>query len=150
MAWCCAVRQQGISWAIDPDLCHHMASLGHNELTNAWLCNTGMRRPFILSIPNFTDLNMLNVNGNDNDFNVINYICTTSKLTTSGQLSSCISMVHYDVIKWKYFPHYWPFVQVTGEFPAQRPVTQSFDVFFDLCLNNHRAHYDATVMAKEA
>ena len=25
---------------------------------------------------------------------------------------------------------------VTGEFLAQRPVTQSFDVFFDLCLNN--------------
>ena len=24
----------------------------------------------------------------------------------------------------------------TGEFPAQRPVTWSFDVFFDLCLNN--------------
>ena len=24
---------------------------------------------------------------------------------------------------------------VTGEFPAQRPVTWSFDVFFDLCLN---------------
>ena len=24
---------------------------------------------------------------------------------------------------------------VTGEFPAQRPVTQSFDVFFDLHLN---------------
>ena len=24
---------------------------------------------------------------------------------------------------------------VTGEFPAQRPVMQSFDVFFDLCLN---------------
>ena len=48
---------------------------------------------------------------------------------------------------------------VTGEFPAQRPVTQSFDVFFDLCLNKrlgkqswswwfgrHRAHYDVTVM----
>ena len=43
---------------------------------------------------------------------------------------------------------------VTGEFPAQRPVTQSFDVFFDLCLNKrwgcglrrHRAHYDATVI----
>ena len=45
---------------------------------------------------------------------------------------------------------------VTGEFPAQRPVTRSFDVFFDLCLwingwvNNreagdlrrHCAHYD--------
>ena len=24
---------------------------------------------------------------------------------------------------------------VTGEFPSQRPVTQSFDVFFDICLN---------------
>ena len=24
---------------------------------------------------------------------------------------------------------------VTGEFPAQRPVTQSFDIFFDLRLN---------------
>ena len=25
---------------------------------------------------------------------------------------------------------------VPGEFPAQRPVTRSFDVYFDLCLNN--------------
>ena len=24
---------------------------------------------------------------------------------------------------------------VSGEFPAQRPVTRSFDIFFDLCLN---------------
>ena len=45
---------------------------------------------------------------------------------------------------------------VTGEFPSQRPVTQSFDVFFDLCwekdrdagdLRRHRAHYDVTVMS---
>ena len=48
---------------------------------------------------------------------------------------------------------------VTGEFPAQWPVTRSFDVFFDLNLNKrlskqswgwylrrHRAHYDGTVM----
>ena len=49
---------------------------------------------------------------------------------------------------------------VTGEFPSQRPVTQSFDVSFDLCLNKRwskqsceagdfrrqRAHYDVTVM----
>ena len=46
---------------------------------------------------------------------------------------------HDDVIKWKHFPRNWPFVQgnspVTSEFPAQRPVTQSFDVFFDLHLN---------------
>ena len=37
------------------------------------------------------------------------------------------------------FPRYWPFVQgihrVPGEFRTQRPVTRSFDVFFDLRLN---------------
>ena len=49
---------------------------------------------------------------------------------------------------------------VTGEFPAQRPVTRSFDVFLDLHLNTrlskinreagdlrrYRAHYDVIVM----
>ena len=48
---------------------------------------------------------------------------------------------------------------VSGEFPAQRPVTRSFDVFFDSRLNKqlskqswagdlirYRAHYDDTVM----
>ena len=48
---------------------------------------------------------------------------------------------------------------VTGEFPSPRPVTRSFDVFFDLRLikdwvNNseagdlrrHRAHYDITAI----
>ena len=48
---------------------------------------------------------------------------------------------------------------VPGEFPAQRPVTRSFGVFFDLhpnkrLINNgeagdlrrHRAHYDVNVM----
>ena len=49
--------------------------------------------------------------------------------------------------------------EFTGEFPAQRRVTQSFDVFLDLCLNKwlskqlwgwwfemHRCHYDVNVM----
>ena len=48
---------------------------------------------------------------------------------------------------------------VTDEFPSQRPVTRTFDVFFGLCLNKgwannrdtgdlrrHRAHYDVTVV----
>ena len=31
MAWCHQVSQQAITWAnVDPDLCRHMASLGHN------------------------------------------------------------------------------------------------------------------------
>ena len=47
----------------------------------------------------------------------------------------------------------------SGEFPAQRPVTRSFDVFFDMCLNKRLrkqswgwwfetlyAHYDVIVM----
>ena len=48
---------------------------------------------------------------------------------------------------------------ITGEFPSQRPVTWSFDVFFDPRLNQelskdadagdlrrHCAHYDVSVM----
>ena len=51
---------------------------------------------------------------------------------------------------------------VPGEFPAQRPVTRSFDVFFNLHLNkrlskhswgddlrSHRAHYDVIVMDRK-
>ena len=43
--------------------------------------------------------------------------------------------MHDDVIKWKHFPRYWPFVRgIHGEFAAQRLVTRSSDVFFDLRL----------------
>ena len=48
-------------------------------------------------------------------------------------------IIHDDVIKWKHFTRYWAFCAdnspVPGEFSAQRPVTRSFDVFFDLHLN---------------
>ena len=54
--------------------------------------------------------------------------------------SMAIWSPHDDVIKRKHFPRYWPFVRGnspgTDEFPAQRPVTQSFGVFLDLRLNN--------------
>ena len=42
-----------------------------------------------------------------------------------------------DVIKWKHFPRYWSSVWGIPQwiFPAQRPVTQRFGVFFDLRLN---------------
>ena len=39
---------------------------------------------------------------------------------------------HDDVIKWKHFPRYWPFVRGIHRGPGQRPVTRSFDVLFDL------------------
>ena len=48
-------------------------------------------------------------------------------------------IIHDDVIKWKpvsaLLAIYAGNSPVTGEFPAQRPVAQSFDVFFDLRLN---------------
>ena len=55
-------------------------------------------------------------------------------------------LYHDDVIKWKHFPRYWPFVRGIHRWPVNsphkwpvtrkiRPVTQRFDVFFDLCLN---------------
>ena len=44
-------------------------------------------------------------------------------------LYSFVYGCHNDFINWKHFPRYWPLV------PAQRPVTRSFDVYFDLRLN---------------
>ena len=45
---------------------------------------------------------------------------------------------------------------VNGVFPAQRPVTRSFDVFFDLRMNKRLnkqwwgcTHYDVTVMVEK-
>ena len=59
----------------------------------------------------------------------------------NGQQGTCPIMCalcrvfswHDDVIKWKHFPRYWPFVRRIHR--SQRPVTRSFDVFFDLRLN---------------
>ena len=68
---------------------------------------------------------------------------------------------HDDVIKWKHFPRYWPFVRGIHRPPVNslltEPVTRSFDVFFDLIIdwvNNrdagdfrgHDAHCDVIVM----
>ena len=68
---------------------------------------------------------------------------------------------HDDVIKWKHFPRYWPFVrESTVGFPSQRPVTRGIDISL-ICawanawvnnrdpgdLRRHGAHYDVTVLA---
>ena len=51
-----------------------------------------------------------------------------------------IYLFHDDVIKWKHFPRYWPFMRGIHRSPANSPhkvpATQSFDVFFDLRLIN--------------
>ena len=70
-------------------------------------------------------------------FGVKNSLKNFTRCTWSKSYS-----LHDDVIKWTHFPRYWQFVRGihrspvnSGEFPAQRPVTRSFDVFFDLRLN---------------
>ena len=74
------------------------------------------------------------------------FVPVSRLLGRSGRLPNshhCLFMYiayaqHDDVIKWKHFPRYWPFVrgihQSPVNFPAQRSVTRSFDVFFDLRL----------------
>ena len=91
-------------------------------------------------------------------------VCEIIRILTSLIDVMYILIFHHDdVIKWNIFALLALCVgnsPVTGEFPSQRPVTRSFDVFFDLCLNQqmsklygdagdlrrHRAHYDVTVM----
>ena len=56
-----------------------------------------------------------------------------------SQYSMICLISHDDVIKWKHFPRYWPFVRgihrSSVNSPHKRPVTWTFDVFFDLRLN---------------
>ena len=46
---------------------------------------------------------------------------------------------HVEAIKWKHFLRYWPFLRGIYRSPVNSlhkgPVTRSFDIFFDLCLN---------------
>ena len=57
-----------------------------------------------------------------------------SLCTTPGH----VFIHHGDVIQWKHFPRHWAFVgEFTGHqwIPLTKPLTRSFDVFFDLRLN---------------
>ena len=73
---------------------------------------------------------------------------------------------HDDVIKWKYFPRYWPFVWGIHRLPVNTPHKGQWRralMFSLICawsndwVNNgeagdlihHRAHYDVTVMINE-
>ena len=70
---------------------------------------------------------------------------------------------HYDVIKWKHFPRYWPFVRGIHRSPVKSPHTGQWRgaLMFSLIyaringwvnsreagdLRRHRAHYDVIVM----
>ena len=60
-------------------------------------------------------------------------VCTSTMFAVIVHVQSKYGN-NYDVIKWKRFPRYWPFVRGIHQSPAnspQRPVTRSFDVLFD-------------------
>ena len=78
--------------------------------------------------------------------------------------SPCCSQLHDDVIKWKHFPRYWPFVRGIHRSPVNSPHKGQWRgalMFSLICVwingwvNNHdagdlrryRAHYDVIVMA---
>ena len=60
-------------------------------------------------------------------------------LATQRPAQSRFAHSHDDIIEWKHIPRFLAFCAenspVSGELSAQRPVTRSFDVFFDLHLN---------------
>ena len=73
--------------------------------------------------------------------------------------------IHDDVIKWKHFPRYWPFVRGIHRSPVNSPYKGQWRgaLMFSLIgvwitgwvnnpeagdLRRHRAHYDVTVMRK--
>ena len=84
------------------------------------------------------------------NFSSVNFICDESKRTEILRDFRWILSAHL-TIKWIVMPLAWWRHQMEtfsallaicagnspapGEFPTQRPVTRSFDVFFDLCLN---------------
>ena len=103
--------------------------------------------------------------------NIINSFLTTEKHERPWIIEYIIckektSFYHDDVIKWKHFSALLAICvgnsSASDDFSAQRPVTRSFDLFFDLCLNKwlrnnreagdlrrYRAHYDVIVMLLE-
>ena len=80
-----------------------------------------------------------------------------------GIMNTKIILTHYDVIKWKHFPRYWPFVQGIHRSPVNSPHkgqwrgTLMFSLIYAWIngwvnnreagdLRRHRTHYDVSVM----
>ena len=78
-------------------------------------------------------------------------------------LLPCFVVSHDDVIKWKHFPRYWPFVRGIHWWPVNSPhkgqwrgalMFSLICAWMNACVNNreagdlrrHRAHYDIIVM----
>ena len=99
----------------------------------------------------------------DEENNAVDMNETDNEITRNGNLSLHSYLKHDDSHQMETFSALLALCAgnspVNGEFPSQRPVTRSTDVFFDLRVNKnsskqreagdmrgHRAHYDVTVM----
>ena len=86
-------------------------------------------------------------------------------LETNTRNWKCHASFHDDVIKWKHFPRYWPFVRGIHRSPVNSPhkVQWCRALMFSLIcawingwvnnretgdLRRHRAHYDVSVMVR--
>ena len=70
---------------------------------------------------------------------VENTVMLVARLSCTRLMTTIWKNSHDDVIKWKHFPRYWPFVRGIPRSPVnsphtQRPVTRSFEVFIDMDL----------------
>ena len=95
---------------------------------------------------------------------LINPMDIDSLLVGWGGGTKPISSIRDDLIKWKHFPHYWPFVQGIHRSPVDSPHKGQWRgalMFSLICvwindwvnnheageLRHHRGHYDVTVMS---
>ena len=51
-------------------------------------------------------------------------------VSVSVEMPALVRHINDDVMTWKRFPHYWPFVRAIHEFPHKAPVVWSCDFFF--------------------
>ena len=91
-----------------------------------------------------------------------------SMLLLQQRVSSLLNWwhIHYDVIKWKHYPRYWPFVRGIHRSPVNSPHKGQWRgalMFSLICawtngwvnnveagdLRRHRTHYDVTVMVRQ-
>ena len=82
------------------------------------------------------------INGGQHGSRLLTFCSNLKPLSLESCIIQCRIIqcrLHDDVIRWKTFSALLGICAgnspVTGKFPAQRPVTRSFDVFSDLCLN---------------
>ena len=88
------------------------------------------------------------------------------KVNVSDEFTRTVNITHDDVIKWKHFPRYWPFVREIHRSPvnsSHKGQWRGALMFSLICawingwvnnseagdLRRHRAHYDVIVMERE-